>query len=134
MTTTTTTTPNLRAALGTAYGLRKTLATILAEQGKTEDQIDALCYTVTEPVRRYAETIDELRRVYNRIATSAEQMVAHIDSNYAVHSNDALGSDRDRLVTLHTSAEIYRNQVATVRHMLDSLDIAIDPFDYTGSN
>ena len=128
MTTTTTTTQ--QNTLGDWFDLRKMLVAILTEQGKTEDHIESLVYTATEPVRRYVETIDNLRNTYKRIANSAEQTIAHIDAGYAVYINDALGGDRDRLIQLHTSAEIYRNQVASVRSLLASLDINIDPFDY----
>lgn len=133
MTTTTTTTTTQRDNLGTWHGLRTTVTYLLTEKGKTQEEVEALTHTIVEPVRRYAETIDELRKTYLRIAKAAERVIETIDAGYATYSNDALGSDRDRLVQLHTDAENHRNQIATMRWLLAALEITIDPFEYTGS-
>jgi hypothetical protein len=76
----------------------------------------------------------DLRTVYVRIAATAQRAIEHINDGYSIYSNDELGSDKERLVALHTTCQLAEQQVKTTNYLIEQLaGVDIDPFDYLGS-
>ena len=101
-----------------------------------EEQLDSIVGVALGSVRDYSESRKDIRKTYARIIRTAERAINHIDSGYGIYSNDDLGSDRDRLVTLHAECARYQSQIHHVMSLIcatTGLSAGfINHFDYIG--
>ena len=101
-----------------------------------EEQIDSLVNVALGAVRDYTESRKDIRKTYARIIKTAERAINNIDQGYGIYTNDDLGSDRDRLVTLHAECARYQAQVHSVMSLICTVTGLsfgfINAFEYIG--